>query len=254
MSESSTTIRLNRFLSQCGVSSRRKADELIEEGRVSVNGHIIKKLGVQIDPLKDHVKVGSKMIRPTAEPMVIAFNKPPRVLTTMSDPEGRPTVADYFTKFKVRLFPVGRLDWDSEGLLIMTNDGELSQKILHPKHEVPKTYLCKVLGKPTAEKLRKLRDGISIIGGKVNAEKVEVLPNRGTDKYTWIKVVITEGRNRQIRRMFEKIDSDVIKLQRVAIGGLRIGTLRKGEHKILNNLDVKKIFKTHFESAVEEES
>src|SRR5690606_8409606 len=119
-------------LAQAGIASRRKADALIEEGKVTVNGRVVRELGTQVDPQRDHVKVGNKMIRPVDTRVVAAFHKPPQVMTTMSDPEGRPTIADYFSKLKVRLFPVGRLDWDSEGLIIMTNDGELAQKILHP--------------------------------------------------------------------------------------------------------------------------
>jgi len=237
------TIRLNRYIAQSGVASRRKADQLIEEGVVTLNGRVVKELGTQVDPKKDHVKVGSKLIRPANQAVVIAFYKPPQVMTTMSDPEGRPTVADYFKHIKVRLFPVGRLDWDSEGLLIMTNDGDLAQEILHPKYEVPKTYLVKVPGKPTDSQLNKLREGVRISGGRAQADRVEVLPNRGTDKYAWIKIIISEGRNRQIRRMLEKVRLDVVKLQRVAIGGLRIGQLKRGEHKILDAQAIARIFK-----------
>jgi 23S rRNA pseudouridine2605 synthase len=236
-------IRLNKFLAQTGIASRRKADALIEEGRVFVNGRAIKELGTQIDPLRDQVRVGNKILRPETRGVVIAFYKPPQVLTTMFDPEGRPTVADYFQKSKERLFPVGRLDWASEGLLIMTNDGDLAQQIQHPKHDVPKTYLVKVPGRPTPAQIERLKKGVTITRGKASADKVEKLPNRGTDKYSWIKIVISEGRNRQVRRMLEKVGLDVVKLQRVAIGGLRIGSLKRGEFKVLTPVLIDRIFK-----------
>ncbi len=170
------------------------------------------------------------------------FNKPPRIITTMNDPEGRPSVADYFAKARVRMFPVGRLDWDSEGLLILTNDGDFAQRVSHPKNDVAKTYMVKVDGQPTHEHLQKLVRGVSIIGGKSHALFAEKAERSSSDKYDWIKVIINEGRNRQIRQMFEKIGFDVMKLQRIAVGRLKIGTLEKGMFRILTDEDLSRIF------------
>lgn len=164
------------------------------------------------------------------------LHKPKGVLTTMEDPLGRPTIAEYIKHLPVRLFPVGRLDWDSEGLLLLTNDGEYAQKITHPSSEITKTYLVKVDGYPKREDLEKLKSGVSIIGGKAKALVATWHKKGESKKYSWIKVVITEGRNRQIRNMFEKIGFDVLKLQRVAIGRLRLGALPKGEIAILNEV------------------
>lgn len=237
-------IRLNKYIAQAGLASRRNADRMITDGLVKINGKVVKNLGEKVDPARDSVKVKNKVIRPEVEKLTFIFNKPTQVLTTLSDPEGRPTVADYLQNAKVpsRVFPVGRLDWDSEGLLVLTNDGDLAQKISHPQFEIPKTYLAKVRGQPSEEALNKLVKGVSIIGGKAKALRVKRVISRGKDNNHWISITIAEGRNRQIRQMFEKIGTDVIKLQRVAIGQLRLGKLKKGEFKVLNDADIAKIF------------
>lgn len=235
------SVRLNKYLSECGVTSRRKADEMIANGEVMINGKKVYELGTRVHPQEDRITVRGKPLRPTTDKIYILFHKPKNVVTTMEDPTGRPTVADYFERLPVRVFPVGRLDWDTEGMLLLTNDGDFAQKINHPSEEIPKTYLVKVDGKPTSEQLEKLKRGVSIIGGKVAAKHVERI-KRGADKYDWIKIVITEGKNRQIRKMFEKIGFDVIKLQRVAIGRLRMGTLKRGEYVFLTRKGLDKIF------------
>lgn len=152
----------------------------------------------------------------------------------------------------MRVFPVGRLDWDSEGLLIITNDGEFAQSVSHPKSEVTKTYMVKLDSKPTDEKLQKLRHGISIIGGKVAAKHVERVKGRGSKEKDWIRIVITEGKNRQIRRMFEKIGCDVQKLQRISIGSLELGNLERGNYKVLNPNQVNKIFTPDYKTVKKE--
>lgn len=237
-----TLIRLNKYLADCGIASRRKADELIENGKVQVNGKRVFELGQRVDPSCDHIVVGGKTVKPPLSKIYVMFHKPKNVVTTMEDPEGRPTIADFIRRFPQRLFPVGRLDWDSEGLLILTNDGDFAQKVTHPKFEIPKTYLVKVNGQPTPLQLRKLLQGVSIIGGRVRALEVEKI-RRGAEQYDWLKVVITEGKNRQIRQMFAKIGYDVLKLQRVAIGQLRLGKLDRGEFRVLTPEEVKKVFR-----------
>ncbi|MCB0422352.1 MAG: rRNA pseudouridine synthase [Bdellovibrionales bacterium] len=234
-------IRLNKYIAESGVASRRKADELIESGKVKVNGRTQKKMGTVITPGIDEVTVSGEKLKGAGKKYYYMFNKPIQVVTSMNDPEGRTSVADYFASAEGRLFPVGRLDWDSEGLLLMTNDGEFAQAVTHPKEEIPKTYLVKLDGQPTEPQLRKLVTGVSIEGGRATAKYVERI-KRGSEKYAWIKIVITEGRNRQIRRMFESIGYSVTKLQRVAIGFLKLGKLRKGMYVKLKAVDLAKIF------------
>lgn len=238
----STEVRLNKFLADSGITSRRGADELIAEGAVTVNGKKVYELGVKVNIKEDKVLVNGKPVRPEIRKLYIAFNKPKGVMTTMEDPEGRPCIAEYFTNLEQRVYPVGRLDYDSEGLLLMTNDGEFAQRVTHPKHEVFKTYLVKVNGQPTDDHLKKLRTGVTIIGGKVAAREVERLRGTASDKYDWLKIVIGEGKNRQVRRMFEKIGFDVMKLQRIAIGRLKLGGLQRGEWALLSEDEVEKIF------------
>jgi 23S rRNA pseudouridine2605 synthase len=173
------------------------------------------------------------------------MNKPKGVLTTMEDPLERPTIADYLEGVPARVFPVGRLDWDSEGMLLLTNDGDFANKVMHPKAEVTKTYLVKLNGQPQPHHLEKLKRGVTIIGGKVSARHIDKIKKSGekkSDKYDWYKIVITEGKNRQIRQMFEKVGFDVIKLQRVAIGRLRLGALKVGELVYLNDVAVQRVF------------
>lgn len=240
---SNEPVRLNKYISECGIVSRRKADELIAEGAVQVNGKKVYELGSKVDPQVDRITVNGKLVKPPAHKVYILFNKPKNVVTSMNDPFERPIVADYFNRLPVRVFPVGRLDWDTEGMLLLTNDGEFAQKVNHPKEEILKTYLAKVSGRPSSEQLDKLRQGISIPGGRVSAKHVERVRRGDSDQYDWIKIMISEGKNRQIRHMFEKIGFDVMKLQRVAIGFLKMPTsLKRGEYLFLTEKGLDKIF------------
>lgn len=245
-SKTSSLIRLNKAIAESGVCSRRKADELIENGQVMVNGKKVYELGIRVDPQKDKILVDGKLISAKGKNVYYAFHKPKNVVTTMDDPIGRPTVGDYI-KTKERLFPVGRLDWDTEGLLLMTNDGKFAQSVAHPKKEVVKTYMAKLDNHVDATKLKKLLTGVTIIGGRVSAKSVDIVKYGSSKKYEWVKICITEGKNRQVRKMFEKIGYDVLKLKRVAIGGLRLGQLKKGEAKKLTPADIEKIFKQRVE-------
>lgn len=248
-----TPTRLNKFLAECGVASRRKADQLIEEGHVQVNGKTVYELGVRIEATTDRVTVDGKPVRPAVQKIYLAFYKPENVLTTMEDPEGRPTVADFMEQLPVRVFPVGRLDWDTEGLLLLTNDGEFSQKVMHPREEIPKTYLAKLDGKPTVAQLQKLMNGVTIPGGKVKAWHVERAKIGDSKQYDWIKIVIGEGKNRQVRHMFNKIGFDVKKLKRVAIGQLTLGPLQKGEYAFLDQGSLARIFRKRKDPLLEKQ-
>ncbi len=236
-------VRLNKYLAECGVSSRRKADELIAEGSVIVNGKKVFELGTRVTPSLDRITVKGKPVKPSMHKVYILFHKPKNVVTTMEDPAGRPTIADFFERLPVRVFPVGRLDWDTEGMIILTNDGEFAQKVNHPSEEIFKTYMVKVNGRPSGEQLEKLKRGVSVIGGRVSAHLAERVRRGDSDKYDWIKIMISEGKNRQVRRMFEKIGFDVLKLQRTAIGRLRMpASLKRGEYVFLTEAGIAKIF------------
>lgn len=239
--EKDNRIRLNKLIAEGGIASRRSADKIIEEGRVQVNGRKVYELGIKVDPNVDRITVDNKPLRSRHELVYAMFNKPRGVLTTMEDPLERPTIKEYVENLPVRLFPVGRLDWDSEGLLILTNDGDYANRIMHPKEEITKTYLVKIDGIPREEQIQKLLRGVTIVGGKVAARSVEKI-KRGKEQYAWLKIVITEGKNRQIRQMFEKIGFDVLKLQRVAIGRLRLGNLDRGEMVFLNDVAAERVF------------
>lgn len=240
--------RLNKLLAERGLASRRGADKLIADGLVMVNGKKVYELGIKVNPNKDRITVDGKPLRTKTENLYIMFNKPKNVITSMNDPLERTTVADYMADLPVRVFPIGRLDWDSEGLLLLTNDGEFAQKVMHPKKEVTKTYHVKLDGQPLPYQIKKLLTGVSIPGGRVKAKHVEKLKQpkskdrKTSDKHDWYKIVITEGKNHQVREMFKKIGFDVMKLQRVAIGKLRIGQLGRGEMVFLNEAATARVF------------
>lgn len=237
-------IRLNKYMADNGLTSRRQADAWIAEGRVTVNGKKVFELGIKVDPKSDKIVVDGKPLRTsTQDKLYLALNKPKGVLTTMEDPLERPTIAQFLDGVPARVFPVGRLDWDSEGLLLLTNDGDFANKVMHPKSDITKTYLVKLDGHPEPKHIQKLLTGVTIVGGKVKARHVEKIRRPdGSDKYDWYKIVITEGKNRQIRQMFEKVGFDVMKLQRVAIGRLKLGPLERGEIAFLHESLLEKVF------------
>ncbi len=224
-------IRLNRFLALCGISSRRKADEYIKEGLVTVNGKKTLTMGYKITPSIDNVLFKGKPVKILKEHTYLVAYKPRNVLTTLSDPLDRPTIKDFIPKKykKENLFPIGRLDWQSEGLLILTNDGEFAQNVLHPSKNVPKTYEIKVEGKVLEKDFNKLTKGVTIPGGKAYAIEVKTIKKSLTGSHTWLKITVVEGRNRLIRKMMSKLGYDVIRLRRTSIGSLKIGNLKAGD-------------------------
>ncbi len=239
-------VRLNKLIADSGLASRRHADRMIEEGQVTVNGKRVYELGVKVDPQDDRILVNGKPLRkPLSQKIYVMLNKPRGILTTMVDPLDRPTIAQLLGDVPARVFPVGRLDWDSEGLLLLTNDGDFANKVMHPKAEVTKTYLVKLDGQPQPQHLDKLRKGVTIVGGKVAARHIEKIKKSGdkkSSKYEWYKIIITEGKNRQIRQMFAKVGFDVLKLQRVCIGRLRLGALKSGDLVYLNETAISRVF------------
>ena len=232
-------MRLQKYLAMCGVASRRTAEKMIAEGRVKVNGKTVTEMGVQVDESADRVEADGKTVHMEAEKHYIAYYKPVGEVTTASDPEGRETVMDKFRDYPVRLFPVGRLDYDSEGLLLLTNDGEMMNKLLHPSREVPKSYLCMVSNHVTEEELRRLRQGVMMDGRLTSPAEVRLIRYETFDSV--VLVTIHEGRNRQVRRMFEAIDHQVVQLRRVGFGPIRLGDLPRGRWRRLTEDEIRRL-------------
>lgn len=230
-------VRLNKFIASNGFSSRRKVDELITQGRVTVNGNTIVELGFKIDPEKDKVKVDGENVRTSTKKIYIILNKPPGVVTTVSDDRKRTTVIDLI-KQNEKIFPVGRLDYNTTGLLLLTNDGELANKLMHPKSEIYKTYFVK-LSKPLEEKHRiKLTGGIKLEDKKTAPCKIRFLKN---NNYEDLYISIYEGRNRQVRNMFEHYGYFVRELERIEYAGLKLGSMKEGEWRKLTPEEVTKL-------------
>ena len=223
--------RIQKIIAAAGVTSRRAAEELIAEGRVRVNGQVVTELGTKADADKDHIKVDGKLINPQQPKVYVMLNKPAGFVTTMSDPEGRPTVQDLLKGIKVRVYPVGRLDYNTEGMLILTNDGDFAHLITHPKHEFPKTYLAKVKGFLEDSQIENLEQGIYLDDGKTAPAKLKKV--RKEEANSWIEITIHEGRKRQVRRMFDRVGHSVIKLKRIRTGSLTLGSLPEGTFRYL---------------------
>ena len=231
-------IRLNLFISTYGGFSRRQADEWIRKKKIQVNGKTITQTPFFVQVHKDHVRVSGQPIRPVKEFIYIAFHKPTKTLTTTVDSKDRVTVYDFLRKIKKRIFCVGRLDWNTEGLLIFTNDGLFSQKIQNPKSRIPKVYMVKLNAPPRLAHIEKLKRGVTIPGGRVKAVEAQIR------KKLWVRIVIQEGKNRQLHFMFEKVGLRIQKLKRIQIGKLKLGSLKKGEYRFLTPKDRDKIFDT----------
>ncbi len=226
-------IRLQKLIAGTGIASRRKAEELITAGRVMVNGRVVTELGTKVDPSRDHVKVDGKHLS-AAQPFVyLMLNKPRNVMSTLDDPGGRTTVKDYLRGVSVRVFPVGRLDFDSEGLMLLTNNGDLAQALLHPRYHVPKTYLIKVKGVLTDDEIRKLEEGVRLEDGMTSPAHVKKV--RKVEANSWLEITIREGRKHQVKRMLESVGHPVIKLMRIRMGPLSLGNLEPGEFRFLTD-------------------
>jgi 23S rRNA pseudouridine2605 synthase len=232
--------RLQKIIAEMGIASRRKAEEIIIEGRVTVNGKVAE-IGMKADPLRDHIKVDGKLLTKPEKKVYYVFNKPRGVMTSMGDPQGRPTVKEFFSGIRQRVFPVGRLDYDSEGLLLLTNDGDFAYAILHPSKKIPKTYLVKVKGVLEEEELEKLRKGMKIDGKMTAPARVKKL--KKTESNSWIEMTISEGRKRQIRRMLERVGHQVIRLMRIRINGIEMGPLEPGNYRKLTMEEMHTIMK-----------
>jgi 23S rRNA pseudouridine2605 synthase len=230
--------RLQKILSQAGIASRRQAEKYIQDGRVTVNGAIITELGTKADLERDHIKVDGKLVRPPSRLIYIALNKPNNTVTTVVDPEGRKTVMELLKGVKERVYPVGRLDYHSEGLLLLTNDGEVANALMSAATHIPKIYLVKVNGSLTPEQEQHFRDGVSLSGRRTMPAGLKLMQRADNP---WYEVKLHEGRNNQIRLMFKNFGRLVEKLKRVAIGPLDLGSLKPGEFRYLGDEEVRKL-------------
>lgn len=231
--------RLQKLLSQAGIASRREAETLIVAGRVTVNGRVVTELGTKADPATDRIAVDGKPVRPVAGNLYLLLNKPVGYLTTLKDPQGRPIVTDLLKDVATRVYPVGRLDYNTEGLLLMTNDGAWANRLAHPRHEIEKEYLVRVRGKVTPDQIRRLADGVELEDGRTAPARVYLASE--SDNNSWLSVTIHEGRYRQVRRMCEAVSLAVVRLKRVRYGFLELGDLKPGEYRHLVAAEVERL-------------
>ncbi|MBV7507183.1 rRNA pseudouridine synthase [Bacillus sp. sid0103] len=231
--------RLQKVIARAGIASRRKSEELIKEGRVKVNGKVVTELGLKVSP-SDRVEVNEIQIE-KEEPVYFLLYKPRGVISSVNDEKGRKVVTDFFPHLKERIYPVGRLDYDTSGLLVLTNDGEFANLLMHPKNEIDKVYVAKIKGIPLKENLRKLERGIRLEDGKTAPARVKLLSADNKKQTAIVEITIHEGRNRQVRRMFEAIGHEVVKLKRERYGFLTLSGLRTGDARELTPHEVKQL-------------
>jgi 23S rRNA pseudouridine2605 synthase len=230
--------RLQKILSQAGVASRRQAERIMLEGRVTVNGAVVTELGSKANLETDHIKVDGKLVRAPRNQIYIILNKPNNTMTTVTDPEGRATVMDCLRGVKERVYPVGRLDYHSEGLLLLTNDGEMANAIMSAHSHLPKTYVVKVTGLLTGDQEQEFRGGIPLMGRRTLPAGLRLVRNAANP---WYEIKLTEGRNNQIRLMFKHLGKLVEKLKRVRIGPLELGSLKPGAFRYLTDQEIEKL-------------
>jgi len=231
--------RLQKIIARSGMASRRKAEEMIQEGRVSVNSEIIRELGFKADIGKDEIRVDGKLICTEETKTYLMLNKPRGYVTTLSDPQNRPKVGSLIPELGIRLFPVGRLDYDSEGLLLMTNDGQFAQHIQHPSYRISKTYRVKISGRLNPGDFRHLEQGLELEDGKFIPDSVTL--DDINPKSSWLVLKISEGRNRVIRRAFEHLGHPVLRLIRTAVADLQLGNLGEGDFRFLRREEIRKL-------------
>jgi 23S rRNA pseudouridine2605 synthase len=237
--------RLQKIIAAAGIASRRHAEELIRTGKVTVNGKIVTELGTKADSATDHIKVNGRLLNPllkSQEKIYVLLNKPKGYLTSMSDPEGRPLVTELVPAALGRLHPVGRLDFNTEGLLLLTNDGEFTNYVTAARNEIPKVYRVKVKGVPSDYAIGRLRRGLRLDDGERTAP-AEIISSEQTGTNAWFEVTLHQGRNQQIRRMFDAIGHSVVKLSRVRIGPLTDARLKSGEWRPVSPAEVKKFYR-----------
>ncbi len=227
--------RLQKIISRAGIASRRSAEQLIKEGKVKVDGEVITRLGTKVDPRIHKIEVKGKVIT-LPEKLYLLLYKPRYYITSLSDPQGRKTVADLLKDIPTRLFPVGRLDFDAEGLLIFTNDGEFANILLHPRYGISKTYLVELSGIPSRRDLEQVRKGIRLEDGMTLPARATVV--KKDINRAWVKLTLREGRNREIKRMFAALGYTVTRLKRIKIGPFKLGDLRPGEYRFLTREEV----------------
>lgn len=228
-------MRLNRYIASAGIASRRKADQLIEAGQVRVNGALIDVLGYDVQP-GDKVEVAGRLIEPSKSHVYIMLNKPKGYITSTADEKDRPTVMSLVEDTGERLFPIGRLDYNTQGMLLLTNDGDLAYHLTHPKHQIPKTYRVRVNGVLSPERIARLRKGVDIGGFVTSPAQVEVV--KQLERSAVVEITIHEGKNRQVRKMFAAVGNKVIELERVAIGQLKLGRLKPGHYRNLTAREI----------------
>ncbi|PTX59860.1 23S rRNA pseudouridine2605 synthase [Melghirimyces profundicolus] len=234
--------RLQKVMARAGVASRRKCEDLIRTGKVRVNGETVTELGFKVDPDWDRIEVEGRSVHPERKRYFL-FHKPQGVITSMSDPQGRPTVADYFREVKERVYPVGRLDYDTGGVLLLTNDGDMANRLAHPRHEVDKVYRARVKGVPGSEALEQLRKGVMLSDGRTAPAKARLV--RIFRGQALLELILHEGRNRQVRRMCEAVGHPVIQLTRIRLAFLTLERLKPGQYRELTAEEVvrlKKLF------------
>lgn len=228
--------RLQKYLADCGVASRRKAEELILQGKVKVNGEVIRELGVKVNPDRDKVMFNDELVKVQKKKVYILLNKPAGYISSAKDQFENPSILHLVKDLKVRLYPVGRLDKDTTGAIILTNDGDFSYKLTHPKHEISKTYIAEVEGVPTVEEMRTFSKGVYIDGKKTYPAKIRIM--KETKKNSILEIIIHEGRNRQVKKMCEEIGHKVLKLHRQAIGKLTIDGVKEGSFRYLTDKEI----------------
>lgn len=228
--------RVQKIIAKSGIASRREAEKLIEEGMVTINGRVAT-LGAKANPFSDSVKVRNRLIIKYEPPVYVLFYKPKGCITTMHDPEGRPTIKEFLRHVKYRVFPVGRLDYNTEGLLLLTNDGDFSNCLMHPKNNIPRTYIAKLTGIIDDLTIEKLKSGIRLEDGLAFATRIT--KKRKLESNSWIEITVNEGRNRLVRRMLQKAGHTVKTLKRISVGNLNLGSLVAGEMRHLNQDEVR---------------